>query len=281
VVFRFLRRGPLGNFFIEAVFRAIEEKQPTLLIDEADTFLQGNDELRGILNSGYTRKTAFVVRVGPEGKSTSPRPSDSVVPTPSARGGPSTAANSFRRFPADGSPPAERGRSREGEVTSISESRLVRFSCWCPKVMAAIGHLPETLGDRCIVIRMQRKTSSEECEKLRNLDGSILRRKCARFVKARGMEIASARPALPLELNDRAGDVWEPLLPLFCTPFSPRISFFYGLTPPMFGKKYADKKLVAVTFVSPSVRSCQGCIALPFHWQWSVRWSRGQQSRWR
>ena len=26
------------------------------------------------------------------------------------------------------------------------------------------------------------------------------------------MEIASARPALPPELNDRAGDVWEPLL---------------------------------------------------------------------
>ena len=46
-----------------AVFRVIEETQPTLLIDEADTFLQGNDELRGILNSGYTRKTAYVVRV--------------------------------------------------------------------------------------------------------------------------------------------------------------------------------------------------------------------------
>ena len=91
-------------------------------------------------------------------------------------------------------------------------SRLVRFSCWCPKVMAAIGHLPETLADRCIVIRMQRKTPGEECEKLRNLDGSVLRRKCARFVKDHGMEIASARPALPPELNDRAGDVWEPLL---------------------------------------------------------------------
>ena len=37
--------------------------RPTLLIDEADTLLQGNDELRGILNSGYTRRTAFVVRV--------------------------------------------------------------------------------------------------------------------------------------------------------------------------------------------------------------------------
>src|SRR3954451_3331385 len=57
------RAVALANISSPAVFRAIEEKQPTLLIDEADTFLQGNDQLRGILNSGYTRKTAFVVRV--------------------------------------------------------------------------------------------------------------------------------------------------------------------------------------------------------------------------
>src|SRR5438046_10577369 len=115
VVFRFSRRGPLGNFFIEAVFRAIEEKQPTLLIDEADTFLQGNDELRGILNSGYTRKTAFVVRLA-------------------------------GRRRVDGSSLMADGKAGK-------ESRLERFSCWCPKVMAAIGHLPDTLADRCIVIR--------------------------------------------------------------------------------------------------------------------------------
>ena len=60
--------------------------------------------------------------------------------------------------------------------------------------MAAIGHLPETLADRCIVIRMQRKTPGEECEKLRNLDGSVLRRKCGRFVLDNAKQIASARP---------------------------------------------------------------------------------------
>jgi hypothetical protein len=52
-----------ANISSPALFRVIEEVRPTLLIDEADTFLQGNDELRGILNSGYTRKTAYVVRV--------------------------------------------------------------------------------------------------------------------------------------------------------------------------------------------------------------------------
>src|SRR5436190_14000459 len=52
-----------SNISSPAFFRVIEEIKPTLLIDEADTFLQGNDELRGILNSGYSRDSAFVWRV--------------------------------------------------------------------------------------------------------------------------------------------------------------------------------------------------------------------------
>jgi hypothetical protein len=43
-----------ANISSSAFFRIIQENQPTLLIDEADTLLPGNDELRGILNSGYT-----------------------------------------------------------------------------------------------------------------------------------------------------------------------------------------------------------------------------------
>jgi hypothetical protein len=46
-----------------AIFRTVEKYAPTLLIDEADTFLKGNDELRGVINSGHTRTTAFVIRV--------------------------------------------------------------------------------------------------------------------------------------------------------------------------------------------------------------------------
>lgn len=41
-----------ANISSSAFFRVIQETRPTLLIDEADTFLQGNDELRGILNAG-------------------------------------------------------------------------------------------------------------------------------------------------------------------------------------------------------------------------------------
>ena len=49
-----------ANVTSASVFRYIEELQPTLLIDEADSFLGDNDQLRGILNSGHTRAGARV-----------------------------------------------------------------------------------------------------------------------------------------------------------------------------------------------------------------------------
>ena len=52
-----------SNISSAAVFRTIEKYSPTLLVDEADTFLKDNDELRGVLNSGHTRATAFVIRI--------------------------------------------------------------------------------------------------------------------------------------------------------------------------------------------------------------------------
>ena len=73
VLARNLCRAPLlsGNITSAALFRAIEAWKPTLLIDEADTFAKMNDELRGILNAGHTRDTAFVVRA--VGDSNEPR----------------------------------------------------------------------------------------------------------------------------------------------------------------------------------------------------------------
>jgi putative DNA primase/helicase len=49
----------------------VQAWQPTLLIDEADTFAKMGDELRGILNAGHTRDTAYTVRA--EGDANEPR----------------------------------------------------------------------------------------------------------------------------------------------------------------------------------------------------------------
>lgn len=51
-----------SNVTAAALFRSIDLWQPTLLIDEADTFLRENEELRGLINCGHTREGAFLVR---------------------------------------------------------------------------------------------------------------------------------------------------------------------------------------------------------------------------
>jgi putative DNA primase/helicase len=45
-----------------ALYRTIDAWCPTLLIDEADAFMKDNEELRGLLNCGHTRESAFVIR---------------------------------------------------------------------------------------------------------------------------------------------------------------------------------------------------------------------------
>jgi DNA primase (bacterial type) len=142
------------------LFRIIEKHSPTMLIEEFDTF-SANEELRGILNAGYTRDTAQVPRC----------------------------------------------------IGEDHEPRV--FSVWAPKAFTLIGKLPNTLEDRSIVIRMQRKLVSEKIERLRSKHYDRfkpLAAKCLRFAEDNRAVLRDMEPALPDELNDRAQDVWEPLL---------------------------------------------------------------------
>ena len=52
-----------SNVTAATIFRTVDRYSPTLLVDEADSFLSGNEELRGILNSGHTRTGAVVIRI--------------------------------------------------------------------------------------------------------------------------------------------------------------------------------------------------------------------------
>ena len=56
-----------SNLTPAVLFRTIHAWSPTLLIDEADTHLSKSVELNGVLNSGHTRDTAFVQRIGKGG----------------------------------------------------------------------------------------------------------------------------------------------------------------------------------------------------------------------
>ncbi|MGH6800711.1 MAG: hypothetical protein ACRECZ_04720, partial [Methylocella sp.] len=55
---------PAANITSAATFRTIEAARPTLMIDEADTFLSENEELRGILNSGHRASGQVIRTVG-------------------------------------------------------------------------------------------------------------------------------------------------------------------------------------------------------------------------
>ena len=52
-----------SNITPAALFRAVDAWKPTLLVDEADAFMKDNEELRGLLNCGHTRDSAYIVRV--------------------------------------------------------------------------------------------------------------------------------------------------------------------------------------------------------------------------
>ena len=51
-----------ANSTASFLFRAITAWRPTILIDEADTFIRDNDELKGLVNAGHTRANAYVGR---------------------------------------------------------------------------------------------------------------------------------------------------------------------------------------------------------------------------
>ena len=72
------RALPTANVTPAALFRVVEGYRPTLLVDEADSFLHDNDELRGVLNSGH-RKGGTVLRT--VGDDCEPRAFNTFCPT--------------------------------------------------------------------------------------------------------------------------------------------------------------------------------------------------------
>jgi putative DNA primase/helicase len=62
-------RGLLvSNLSLAVLYRAVDQFRPTLLIDEADAFLDENEELRGLINAGHSRATARTLRMGGENR---------------------------------------------------------------------------------------------------------------------------------------------------------------------------------------------------------------------
>jgi hypothetical protein len=90
------------------------------------------------------------------------------------------------------------------------------FSTFCPKAIAGIGKLPDTVADRAIPIRLKRAAPGESVERfrLRDIDSQATRLReqieawCTTVVE----QLNAARPDLPNSLTDRQQDGAEPLL---------------------------------------------------------------------
>jgi hypothetical protein len=97
-----------------------------------------------------------------------------------------------------------------------NRDKLHEFAVFCPKVLAGIGKLPETIDDRSIRILMKRKAAGETVERFRRREAreraEPLRKFLSEWAVPFQAELEQARPDLPDELDDRAADGWEPLL---------------------------------------------------------------------
>ena len=155
-----------GRITSPGMFRIVELCEPTLLLDESDTYLRDDDELRGFINGSQRKSGARTMRTVKVG-------------------------DSFT---------------------------MESFKTWCPKVIAGIGGLPDTVLDRSIVIRLERRApSTRDMPRWRDRDRAAIgaiQRRLARWIADNVEVVLQRRNAVtfPSGTHDRARDAWEALL---------------------------------------------------------------------
>ena len=148
------------------IYRVISLVKPTFLLDEADTYVSGDNPDRNssvaIINSGHERNGMAWRMVG-EGRAMEP----------------------------------------------------VAFPTFAPMAIAGIGKLKDTIVDRSITIRLQRRLKGEKLERFELTDISHieeLARKAARWAVDNREAVHAAQVKAPDALNDREADNWRTLL---------------------------------------------------------------------
>ena len=92
-----------------------------------------------------------------------------------------------------------------------------RFVTWCPKAIAGIGGLPDTVLDRSIVVKLARRPAGVSLAHWRDRDRTAiesLRRRLARWCEDEAANIVTGLSGVsfPPGLHDRGRDAWEALL---------------------------------------------------------------------
>ena len=92
-----------------------------------------------------------------------------------------------------------------------------RFTTWCPKAISGIGNLPDTVIDRCVTVRLERRSPGLVLPNWSERDKVAieqLQRRIARWIDDETATILkeNRRVNFPDGLHDRARDAWRILL---------------------------------------------------------------------
>jgi hypothetical protein len=144
------------NISDAALFRLVDARRPTLLMDEAENLERSS--LRAILNAGFEEAARVPRCVG---------------------------------------------------------QQVLDFHVFCPKALACIGRLPDTVADRSIVIRMKRAKHGEDVDVFRRRtlgDIAALAKEIRNWAAANEQNVAEAYRQNAIDfLSGREADIWEGL----------------------------------------------------------------------
>jgi putative DNA primase/helicase len=145
---------PSSNVSVATLYRIIQTQRPTLILDELDSFLPGNEWLRGILNSGHDPQFAFVLRCAsdehaPKSYSTwTPIALGLIGKLPETLEDRSIEIRMRRKLPAE-----KAERFRKQQIAEIKSTLLHKCARWAYDNLAALRGQeppppPEALNDR-------------------------------------------------------------------------------------------------------------------------------------
>lgn len=147
------RTLPVSNISAASIFRYVDAKRPTLLIDEGDTFLTGNNEMRGILNAGHSRGAAgaaYIMRSRGSGvvrySTWGPKAIALIGALPATLADRSITVSMQRKTSTE---PRARYRDRDCQDFQSLRSRTLRWAADNFKSLADSDHeIPAVLNDR-------------------------------------------------------------------------------------------------------------------------------------
>ena len=91
---------------------------------------------------------------------------------------------------------------------------LEGIEAYCAVALAGIGWLPDTILSRSVIVRMRRRHQGEQVESFRrrlvSKDAGRIREAIETWAASQPSEIRW--PELPDQIQDRAADIWEPLI---------------------------------------------------------------------